>query len=266
MREALALLRAGWLSAASYRLNLFFSLIGLAVSLVPLYFVAQALQPVAAQSISDEGGRYFAFLAVGLAVFFFISSAVMSLPNAIGGGISSGTLEALLATPAPIPSLLLGLVSFDMMWAAIRAAGLLAAAMLLGLRIVPAGIPLALLGLVLTIVAYFGIGLGLAAMILIFRTTGPLGSGILAASGLLGGAYYSTTVIPSWIQHLAVLVPLTYGLRVIRRAILAGLPPEAITPDLVRLSIAAAVLLLLGGLCFRAALRHARGQGSLGQY
>lgn len=266
MRETLALLRAGWIAAASYRLNLFFSLVGLGVSLVPLYFVAQALQPVAAQSISDEGGRYFAFLTIGLAVFFFISSAVMSLPNAIGGGISSGTLEALLATPAPVPSLLLGLVSFDLTWAAIRAVCLLGASMLLGLRIAPGGIPLALLALLLTVLAYFGIGLGLAAMILIFRTIGPLGSGILAASGLLGGAYYSTTVIPSWIQHLAVLVPLTYGLRVIRRAILAGAPAEAILPDLTRLSLAATVLLLLGGLCFRAALRHARGQGSLGQY
>lgn len=266
MREAVALLRAGWLSAASYRLNLMFSLLGLGVSLVPVYFIAQALQPLTARSISGEGGHYFGFLAVGLAVFFLISSSLMSLPNAIGGGIASGTLEALLATPAPLPVILLGLVSFDMMWALIRAVCLLGAATLLGVRFELSGLPVALLALLLTIAAYFGLGLGLAAMILVFRTIGPMGSGLLAASGLLGGAYYSTTVIPSWIQQLSVLVPLTYGLRVMRKAMLAGTPAGALVADLTALGLSAAILLLIGGVCFGAALRHARGQGSLGQY
>jgi ABC-2 type transport system permease protein len=266
MREAVALLRVGWLSAASYRLNLMFSLLGLGVSLIPIYFIAQALQPLTAASISGEGGHYFGFLAVGLAVFFLVSSALMSLPNAIGGGIASGTLEALLATPAPLPVILLGLVSFDMMWALVRAGCLLGAAAVLGVRFDLAGLPVALLALLLTVAAYFGLSLGLAGMILLFRTIGPMGSGLLAASGLLGGAYYSTTVIPSWIQQLSVVVPLTYGLRVIRKAVLAGASGGALVPDLTALGLAAAILLLIGGACFGTALRHARGQGSLGQY
>jgi ABC-2 type transport system permease protein len=266
MREALALLRVGWLSAASYRLNLVFSLLGLGVSLVPIYFIAQALQPVTAASISNEGGQYFGFLAVGLAVFFLVSSALMSLPGAIGGGIASGTLEALLATPAPLWRVLVGLISFDLMWAVIRALCLLVASAILGVGYHLSGFPVALLALFLTVAAYFGLSLGLAAMILVFRTVGPLGSGMLAASGLLGGAYYSTTVIPSWIQQLSVVVPLTYGLRVMRKAILAGDPLSALGADLTAVGIEAALLMLIGGVCFAAALRHARGQGSLGQY
>lgn len=266
MGESLALLRAGWLSAASYRLNLFFSLLGLGLTLVPVYFVAQALEPVAAASISGEGGHYFGFLAVGLAVFFLVSSALMSLPNAIAGGIGSGTLEALLATPAPLPTVLIGLVSFDLLWAAVRAGSMLGAALILGVRVTPAGLPAAALALLLTVAAYFGVSLGLAAMVLVFRTTGPLGSGLLAASSLLGGVYYSTTVIPSWIQHLSVVVPLTYGLRVIRKALLTGAALPELGRDFTALGGTAALFLLLGGLCFGAALRHARGQGSLGQY
>lgn len=266
MREALALLRVGWLSAASYRLNLLFSLLGLGATLVPVYFVAQALQPVAARSISAEGGEYFGFLAVGLAVFFLVSSALMALPNAIGGGIASGTLEALLATPASLPSVLLGLVSFDLAWATIRAACLLTAALALGVRLTPGGAPLAVAALLLTMLAYFGMSLGLAGMILVFRTLGPLPSGLLAASSLLGGVYYSTTVIPSWIQQLSLIVPLTYGLRVVRQALLAGAGPLTVAPDLMALGLTVSIFLLSGAICFWAALQHARGQGSLGQY
>jgi ABC-2 type transport system permease protein len=266
MREILALMRVGWLTALSYRLNLVFSLLGLGLTLVPVYFVAQALQPLAAASISTEGGQYFGFVAVGLAVFFLVSSALLALPNAISGGIGSGTLEALLATPARLPAVLLGLVGFDLSWSALRAAILLLAALPLGVHLLPARAPLALAALLLVLAGYFGLSLGLAAMMLVFRTIGPLGSGLLAGSALLGGVYYSTTVIPSWIQNLSVAVPLTYGLRIMRQALLAGADFEAVSTDLIILSAFSSVLLLCGWLLFEAALRHARGQGSLGQY
>jgi ABC-2 type transport system permease protein len=266
MREILALVRVGWLTALSYRLNLVFSLLGLGLTLVPVYFLAQALQPVAAASISTEGGQYFGFLAVGLAVFFLVSSALLALPNAISGGIGSGTLEALLTTPAQLPAILLGLVGFDLTWSALRAGCMLLAASVLGAHLLTAGWPLAVAALVLTLAGYFGLGLGLAAMILVFRTIGPLGSGLLAASALLGGVYYSTTVIPSWIRTLSVAVPLTYGLRVMRQALLAGMDSAAVSSDLVALAGISAILLLGGWLLFSAALRHARGEGNLGQY
>ena len=266
MREILALMRVGWLTALSYRLNLTFSLLGLGVTLVPVYFVAQALQPVAAASISTEGGHYFGFVAVGLAVSFLMSSALLALPNAVSGSIGSGTLESLLTTPASLPAVLIGLVGFDLTWAALRAAGMVVASVLLGAHLATAGFPLAAIALVLTLAGYFGLGLGLAAMILVFRTIGPLGSGLLAASTLLGGVYYSTTVIPSWIRTLSVAVPLTYGLRVMRQTLLAGMGLEAVSGDLLVLAGISAVLLLGGWLLFSAALRHARGEGSLGQY
>ena len=56
MREILALMRVGWLGALSYRLNMVFSLLGLFATFLPLYFVANALQSVAANSIRTEGG------------------------------------------------------------------------------------------------------------------------------------------------------------------------------------------------------------------
>ena len=266
MREVLGLLRAGWMTALSYRMNLVFSLVGLFVSIVPMYFVAQALQPVAANSIQSEGGHYFAFILVGLAVFTLMSTTLMALPNAVSGAISSGMLEAMLATPARLPGVLLGLIGYEVSWSAMRAGIMLAIGAILGSAIALAGIPAALAALLLVLACYFGLGLGLAAMILVFRTMGPLGSGLLGASALLGGVYYSTTVIPSWIQHLSVVVPLTYGLRVIRQALLAGAPFSALRTDLLVLLGMAVLLLATGAILFQGGLRHARREGTLGQY
>lgn len=266
MREFLGLVRAGWLTALSYRMNLVFSLLGLGLSIVPLYFVAQALQPVAATSIQSEGGQYFGFVIVGLAVFTLISTCLMALPNAVGSAISSGVLEAMLATPARLPSIVLGLVGYELSWSAVRAGIMVAVGGVVVGGVSLTGVPAALGALLLVLACYFALGLGLAGMILVFRTTGPLGNALLGGSALLGGVYYSTTVIPSWIQHLSVVIPLTYGLRVIRQALLAGAPVRALRADLLVLLVLAVLLLGLGWALFQGGLRHARREGTLGQY
>lgn len=266
MRETLALLRASWLSAASYRLGMLMSIAGLVVAVLPTYFVAGAIQPVIADRIHNEGGHYFGFLIVGMMTFSFLTTAVNGLAGAVGSGIATGTLEAMLATRARLPALLAGLVSYSFAWTAVRAALTIILATLLGVRLSAehSGLALAILGLI--VVAYFGVGLMAAALVLAFRTTGPFPQAVLLASGLLGGVYYPTSVIPSWIQSLSDVVPLTYGLRALRRAWLDGMPLSDVAGDVGVLGVMAVVLFVVGAAVFGAALRRARRAGTLAHY
>jgi len=266
VRGALALVRAQALTHASYRVNVLFSLAGMAATFIPVYFVAHALQPVAEASIRNEGEQYFGFLVVGLAVTYLLTFAMQALPNAISGGIGSGTLEALFATPTRLGELLAGMVGYEFLWTLFRATLLLVAMALVGAPVAWGSAPLALPILLLIVAAHLPVALVASALILVFRTSGPLIPGVLVASTLLGGVYYSTTVIPQVIQPLAALLPLTYGLRALRRALLAGEGPGVLLPDLAVLTAFAVVFLLLGGWCFLLALRHSRRTGSLAQY
>ncbi len=266
MREALALVRASWLSAASYRLATLLSLFSLVATIVPIYFIAGAIQPIVAQSIQTEGGQYFAFLLLGLVTLSFVTVAVNNLPSAIGSGIGTGTLEALLATPARFPALLLGFVGYAFIWAAIRAAVMVGIGVALGAAIVWSKLLVGIVILLLIILAYLPFGMLSAAAIIAFRTPTPLGRLAVAGSALLGGAYYSTAVIPSWLQRLSGLVPLTYGLRALRRTLLEDMDLPAVLPDILALSAFALGLLLLSSWTLSVALRYARRSGSLSQY
>ncbi|HET6700712.1 MAG TPA: ABC transporter permease [Gemmatimonadaceae bacterium] len=266
MREALALVRASWLTASSYRLGMMMSLGGLIVTILPMYFVAGALQPVLAERISTEGGNYFGFLVVGVLAFSFLSTAVNAVSGAIASGISTGTLEAMLSTCARLRALIAGLVGYAFTWTAVRGALTIVMAVLLGVRLSAAHSGIALLILALIVMAYFGIGLMAAAMVLAFRTTGPLPQVVLLLSGLLGGVYYPTSVIPSWIQSLSSVVPLTYGLRALRRVWLDGLALREVIPDVVTLAGMAIGLLTLGVAVFATGMRYARRAGTLAQY
>lgn len=266
MRKIAAMFRATWLSASSYRMNMVISVLGLLVSAVPVYFVAHALQPVMASAIEGEGTQYFAFLLLGMVTMAIVSTAVNTLPGSIGSGIANGTLEALLATPTRMPTLLAGMMSYGFAWSAFRAAILLVAGWALGAHIVWTKLPLVLAILALLVIAYLGIGLIAASLVLAFRTAGPLPQATLILSGLLGGVYYPTHVIPSWIQQLSSVVPLTYGLRAMRRTLLDGMGFADVAGDVGILAALAVVLFLGASLLFAAALHQARRAGSLALY
>jgi len=266
LRSILALMRASYLTAASYRLALVLSFVSLIVSVIPVYFVSGALQPVVAESIANEGGQYFGFLILGIGSIYVLTAAISTLPGALSASLGNGTLEALLVTRTPLHHTLTGLIAYPLALAMVRSAILLVGAAIVGVPIAWSGLPLAMFVMLLVLAAYLGVGLIGAALVLVFRTSGPLATGVLMVSGLLGGVYYSTTVIPAWLQDLSALVPLTYGLRAIRMLLLGGAPFAEVFNDISALVVFAAVMFSVSAATFVAALRHARASGTLSQY
>lgn len=266
MRAAAALVWAGWRTTLTYRVDTVLSLLSLVVSVVPVYFIADALQPMMAGVIQAEGDHYFGFLIVGMIAFSFLSVSVQRIPSTVASGIRTGTFEALVATPASLTSLLTGLSGYGFLWTCARAGLLLLTGWVLGARIEWAGLPGAGLVLVLIVLAHVPFGLLAAASVMAFRTTGPLTRIVLAVSGLLGGVYYPTHVIPSWLEYVSAVVPLTYGLRALRKILLEGLPLSAVAGDVAILLLFIVGLFAVGGAVFSLALRYGRRTGSLAQY
>jgi ABC-2 type transport system permease protein len=266
VRKLFALVRADGLTALSYRLETLVSFGGLLVTVVPLYFVAQALQPVMARSIADEGRQYFGFLVIGMIAMLFLITSVNALPEAIRAGIGRGTLEALLATPTPLAVLLAGMTGYQLLWTLARAAVLLVAAWVLGAQVAWDRGLVGLGILLLIVVAHVPFAIATAALIIAFKTPGPFARGALTLSGLLGGVYYPTHVIPSWLHSISALLPLTYGLRALRRTLLDGASVGAVAGDVAILGAFAVVLLGASLAALAWALRYARRAGSLSLY
>lgn len=266
MRAILALLRAAWVSATSYRVATAMSFVSLLASVVPVFFVARAVEPMARASIQLEGSDYFGFVVIGIAMTYVVFAASAALPGALAGSIGSGTFEALLVTRTSLPVLLIGISAYPVLQSLVNAGVVVLGAIALGVRLDPLMLPFAALIVLLLIAAHAAVGLVASALVLVFRTSGPLVTGVVAGSSLLGGVYYSTTAIPGWLQSLSGLFPLTYGLRAIRRLLLAGAPLDAVAGDVAILALIAGVGLAIGTVAFAAALDHARRAGTLAQY
>jgi ABC-2 type transport system permease protein len=264
--KALAIVRANWLTALSYRLETFFSFLGIFVAVVPIYFVSHALQPMMAKTISSEAPEYFGFLLIGWVGFSFVGLAVNGLPGALGGEISTGSFEALMSTPTPLAALLAGMIGQGLSMNVLRCAVILGFGTLFGLHLVWSSLPIAIGIMALILLSYLSFGIFSAALVLGFRTTGPFPTLVVGTSALFGGLYYPTHVIPSWLERLSLLVPATYGLRSLRRTLLDGAPLASVLPDLAVLAGLTIVGLALSLFIFKLALRYATKAGTLAQY
>jgi len=268
MRVIWAMFRASWLSAVSYRVSTVFQLVGLLVGIIPMYFVTQGLQGTMASAITTQGDSYFAFVLLGLVTVTFVSQGLNSLPGAVGGAVSSGTLDTLLSAPVSPVTIFAGLTSYGYVWTFIRAVVTLAAGAALGLRMPWSSVPGAILITTLIVLVYLPFGMISAAMVVAFRTPGPIGGAVLLVSNLLGGVYWTTNQIPPQIRPFAAFVPLTYGLRALRRVTLEhrSLADMDVAADIGVLALFIVVLSGIGLSLLLWAFRYARREGTMGQY
>lgn len=260
------MIRSSWLSAQSYRMATIFSLVGLAFTVVPLYFVAGALQGTMAGTIKGEGGQYFAFVLLGMVAMTIITSALSAIPSNVGSAATSGTLDSLFLTPTPPVVLFAGLSAYGFLWTLVRSFLLLVGGVALGASVSWVRFPEAFLVLMLLALAYVPFGLVMTALQIAFRTSGPIMAGVLLVSTLLGGVYYPVHVIPSWLRALAGFVPLTYGLRAFRQLLLEGKSITAVWADVAMLFVFIIGLGAVGVTAMLLAFRYARRTGGLSQY
>jgi ABC-2 type transport system permease protein len=266
MYKIAEMVRASFMIAKSYKINLIISIIALFFTTIPFYYAAHAMQPLMGKVIQNQGGDYFGFVLLGLIAISLLTTSLTGVYQSVSGSVASGWLEAQMGTSTAIPVLLIGMAAYDFLWTLLRVTILLVYGWILGVHVHWSGLLFGVPVLMLLCLAYFGLGLVLASMFLAFRTIGPAQSVIVTGSVLLGGVYYPTETIPGWIQRLSVFIPMTYGLRAVRQLVLDGVPALAVVPDVMMISLIAATFLSIGVLSFRAAFNYSRHRGTLSQY
>jgi len=230
-----------------------------ALNLTLYFFISRTLSPSRPEQLG-AAPTYFAFAAAGVAIATVVQAATATLARRVREEQLTGGLEALLVQPVSGLELALGLAGFPFFFGFARVIVYLAVAvLLLGLPlddVDPAG---AAIIVVLTGPAFSGIGIALAAAVLLVKRAEALVS--LAMFGLFfaSGAYFPIGELPDWIQQLAQLTPTYHACHGLRGALYGG----SWQHDAVALAVWALVILPPACLLFTAAVRRARRVGSV---
>jgi len=251
-------IRKGLLINWTYRANALASILTIGFVFIGIGFLMGGGQ-------FEFGGMGFMFL--GYINWFFALGAISDLSYGIRSEMNAGTLEQISMSPAPIIVILLGRATASLLWntliLTIQSIGLV---LLLNIRF-----PMRWEGVVIllcTLIGTYGFGFILAGATLIFKQFESFSNLLQNALLFLNGTLLPTAVMPGWLAAVALTLPTTQGIIVLRRVVLDDVSLLSAWQDgsLMWLVVHSSLYFILGWIIFSYCETIAKRHGSLGQY
>jgi ABC-2 type transport system permease protein len=266
LRVLAAFIRRDFRIHMSYRLSFVLQMSTIFFFLALYYFLSRIVDQQEFASRQDITSNYFGYVAVGLALLSILQVGLSSFSQKMREEQTTGTFEALMATPTSPSLVVLSSAVYDLLRSTAFASILLGTAILLfGLKLDTdiGSLGLGVLALVGCLALFASLGVAVAAATVVFKQTAALSGMIVSGLALLSGTYFPTDVLPGWLQQIADILPFTWGFDVVRASLLGG---DVELSRLAGLYGSAMILLPLAVFGFTIAVGRARRTGTLAQY
>ncbi|MDD5467601.1 MAG: ABC transporter ATP-binding protein/permease [Anaerolineales bacterium] len=252
---------------ASYRFSFLMQILSILFSSATFYFIAQLLGDSPRLNLARYGGDYFAFVLIGIAFAGYFGVGLSSFAGSIRQAQTTGTLEAMLATPTSLSEIILASSQWDYLLTTLRVlVYLLVGGLFLGVDLSKSNLPAAGLALLLAVIVFSSLGILAASFIMVLKRGDPITWLANAFATLLGGVYFPIDLLPPWLSWLSKFIPVTYALEALRLALLQGAGIGELTSQIVPLLVFCLILVPLSLLTFRFAVYRARIEASLTHY
>ncbi|MBI5837525.1 MAG: ABC transporter permease [Candidatus Eisenbacteria bacterium] len=223
MRLAWAFFKRDAIMALSYRATFAAQLAGNLVLLCLFYYIGRTVGPQSIPALEKYGGSFLAFFLVGIALTDCVGVSLTAFSKQIREGQLTGSLEATLMSPVPLPVILLMSSLWPYFLSAFRFVMYLSLGMLLyRVDLAHANLLSALVLFVLTVLCFAGLGILWASVVMVVQQVEPIITVGALIVLLLSGVVFPSSVLPVWLQHVAALIPLTHALDGMRHALLQG--------------------------------------------
>ena len=215
------------------------------------------------QNIDMQG--YMTFLLIGALIWSYLSMIFDILSETVQWERWEGTIEYTFMSPTSRVTHLLGMGVYAIVYGIVRTALVLGVAMLaFDLDLSDANYLAALVVLAVCSISLVGFGVVAAVMPLLSPEKGQQVTYIVSALLLLvSGVYYPVNVLPGWMQSLATVSPVTYGLEGSRAALQDGAGIAQLWDTIWPLLIMGVVLVPLGLYIFHLGELYAKRTGKL---
>ena len=199
---------------------------------------------------------YLTFVIIGQAVFVYMYATVFQVGRVFYWERMGGTIEPLFLSPVSRRIYMLGHVCFAMLNATIDfLVVFVVGTLIFGARIDQINIPLLIIGIIMTVISLFGVGLVVNGITLSFRDRTNTPNILTSVFFIFSGAIAPVEMLPKWGKMIGQVLPLTYSLRIIRGSIIAGVSVTDFIGELFTL-VVISILLLVVGFVFLTRMEH----------
>ena len=267
LKKPLAFIKKDLLMEFSYKLSFFLMIFSVFLSILTYFFIDKLFGHRIVTHLEEFGVNYFSYVLLSTAFFSYVGVGLGSFSRRIRSEQMLGTLEAILLTPTRVSTILISLTLWNFLFATLNVIIYIVFGIFL-FKINFSNINLlsTLVILLLTITSFSSLGILSASFIMVFKRGNPVGWIFNGTGGLIGGVFFPVTILPVWLQFLAKFYPITYAIRAIELAVYRGASLTQLSKDIGFLFLFSCILLPLGFVSFKYALKKARRNGSLLQY
>jgi len=263
-RKALAFFRRDVAIARSYRMAFGLEILEAFFGVATFYYLSRFVSNGELTHALPAGSDYFGFALVGFAFFDYLTVSLSAFDSSITEAQQNGTLEAMLVTETPLTMILIASAAYPFVLLAMRTVIYLAWGVLLfHFPIHEANWLGAATILIVSILAFAGLGVISTSYLLLFKRGNPAKWLLLGISSVAGGMLFPVSILPEWLQLLARLNPVTYALDAMRASLLGSVRLQHVLRPVGMLFLFALVLLPLSMAVFAAALRRTKSTGTL---
>jgi ABC-2 type transport system permease protein len=199
----------------------------------------------------DESMKTIDYMAPGIMSFAIMIIAVMLSVVLLVRERREGTLERVLSSPTTKLEIVLGYMIAFTIIAAIQSTIVLGLTVALFGLTIKGSILLAYLIIVLFAMGSLSMGIALSVLAKTELQAVQFVPMIIFPSIILGGIFIPIETMPSWLQVLTYLVPMSYPTRALRDVMVKGLDITAVWGDIVALLIYLGLMLLIAVKTFR---------------
>ncbi|MBI4322782.1 MAG: ABC transporter permease [Candidatus Omnitrophica bacterium] len=264
LRKLRAFVIRDWRIRSSYRFGLLLTIGQIVFTLAMFFFISRLIDPQHPTGLAPYGGAYFPFVVLGLVCSHYLTASLSSFAGRLREEQLQGTLEAMLAAPTGIWTMLVGNVLWEFLWSTVEVAVYLGVGVwLFGLQLGQVNILASLVLLILMVVSLSSLGVLSVSGVLLFREFDPVSWLLGGAMKLVGGVYFPTALLPGWLETSAKFFPLTYALEGLRQAVLMGRGLDELGQVCVALGVFAAVCWPLALVSFSWTIRRLKTTGAL---
>ena len=228
----------GLSTALSYPLN--FTLLALRplVPVVTFFFVAKLI--ASGPSVADD---YYSFVILGFLVSEVLAGALAGFTSEMQTMVQQGQFEMLLVEPVRWRVIPFGLAASPLLLRLLFALVGGVVAISLGARFQVSGVPAAIILLMLALAASLAIGVASGAIGVLSKRSDPVLTLYTLVAGILSGVAFPIELLPGPARALSWLIPHTYAITGIRKALLPG--GEGVTGPTINQSLAFLAIFIL---------------------
>jgi ABC-2 type transport system permease protein len=214
-----------WLVLFGKSMNMGSIFTGTSIEIPGLNLPKEIINEIASKVLISRFGTtdYFSYLAAGM-ISFIILFTSMSSGMTMVWDRRLGFLNKLLVTPIPRPIIILSKTSSAVLRALVQATIVILVATLLGMQYKP---NLSILDFLSVYLALFLMALGLSSLFIMLAIRAASWESQMAIMNLLNlpllfssNAFYPIDIMPSWLQPIAYINPITYTNDVVRQSLL----------------------------------------------